>query len=104
LITCGLSAGSDPIAQPEILPPVVSVISGGLTLATTNPESGSNQLGLGERAEFCGTIPELPRNVVITFKIDNSFFDVNSPATQANYFVKCTDQGCSSNIGFVSMP
>jgi len=104
LITCGLSAGSDPIAEPKVLPPVVSVISGGLTLATTNPESGSNQLGLGERAEFCSTIPELPRNTVITFKIGNSFFDVNSPATQANYFVKCTDQGCSSNIGFVSMP
>lgn len=104
LITCGLSAGSDPIAEPKVLPPVVSVISGGLTLTTTNPESGSNQLGLGERAEFCGTIPELPRNTVITFKINNSFFDVNSPATQANYFVKCTDQGCSSNIGFVSMP
>jgi len=104
LITCGLSSGSDPIAEPQVLPPVVSVFSNGFMLATSNPLAGSDQLGLGENAEFCSTIPELPRNTKITYKIENSFFEVDSPASQSNWFVKCTRAGCTSNFGFVSTP
>lgn len=106
LKTCGLSQGVDPITQPEILPPVVRIIVNGFTLATTNPIVGKTAITntitgeVQKSAEFCQTVPNLPRDTEITFKIENNFFEVASPITQANYFVKCTLTACSSNIGF----
>jgi len=105
LITCGLSAGD---INAEVLPPAVEVKNNGFTLATTNPEAGKGTIRdpitgeIDKDAEFCQTVPNLPRDTEITFKIDNSFFEVFSPVTQSNYFVKCTTNGCSSNIGFSS--
>jgi len=108
--TCGRTSGEDPILQPEVLPPVVSIISNGFTIVTTNPEAGK----LGARdpftkeevpdKEFCGVIPNLPRETDLTFKIGNSFFEVSVPASQQNYFIKCVREGCTSNIGFGSNP
>jgi hypothetical protein len=101
-VTCGLSSGEDPIKEPKVLPPVVSVIQNGFTIATTNPEAGQNIPNLGKNAEFCSTIPDLPRDTKLTFKVGNNFFEKQSLASQTNFFLKCTRTGCSSNIGFVS--
>lgn len=101
-VICGLSSGVDPIKEPEVLPPVVSIIQNGFTIATTNPEAGMNKPNLENNTEFCGTIPNLPRDTSLTFKIGNNFFEKLSPASQTNFFIKCTRTGCSSNIGFVS--
>jgi len=106
LITCGLSAGD---INPEVLPPAVNVIANGFTLTTTNPDAGKGALRdpltgeIQKDAEFCQTVPNLPRNTEITYKIGNEFFEVFSPVTQANYFVKCTTNGCSSNIGYATV-
>lgn len=103
LITCGLSAGD---INPEILPPVVSIRANGFEFAVTNPEAGKGAITdpitkeIQKDAEFCQTVPQLPRNTELTFRIGNEFFEVFSPSTQSNFFVKCTDLGCSSNIGF----
>ncbi len=108
--TCGLTSGGDPLTLPEVLPPVVSIINNGFTIATTNPEAGKIQVTNAEtgvvlqNVEFCSIIPNLPRDTDITFKIGNSFFEVSVPASQQNYFVKCVREGCTSNIGFVSNP
>jgi len=101
-VTCGLSSGEDPIKEPKVLPPVVSVIQNGFTIATTNPEAGQNIPNLGKNAEFCSTIPDLPRDTKLTFKVGNNFFEKQSLASQTNFFLKCTRIGCSSNIGYVS--
>jgi len=109
-VTCGLSSGGDPLTEPEVLPPLVSIINNGFTIATTNPEAGKVEVTnavtgvLQENAEFCSVITDLPRETDLTFKIGNSFFEVSVPATQQNYFVKCVREGCTSNIGFVSNP
>ena len=106
--TCGLSSGVDPANEPEVLPPVVSIISNGFTIATTNPEAGRIQATdpfTGDNipnTQFCGIIPNLPTATDLTFKIENSFLEVSVPATQKNYFVNCDRSGCTSNIGFVS--
>jgi len=103
LITCGTSAGD---MNPEVLPPAVSIIANGFTITTTNPEAGKGAIRdvisgeILEDAEFCQTVPNLPRDTELTFKIGNSFFEIFSPVTQSNFFVKCTPLGCSSNIGF----
>ncbi len=103
LITCGTSAGD---INAEVLPPIVAVNSNGFTIAITNPISGKGAITdpitkeVQEDAEFCQTVPNLPRDTEITFKIENSFFEVFSPIIQSNYFVKCTPNGCSSNIGY----
>ncbi len=108
--TCGLTSGGDPLTLPEVLPPVVSIINNGFTIATTNPEAGKIQVTNAEtgvvlqNAEFCSIIPNLPRETDLTFKIGNSFFEVSVPASQQNYFIKCVREGCTSNIGFVSNP
>ena len=101
-VTCGLSSGEDPIKEPKVLPPVVSIIQNGFTIATTNPEAGQNIPNLGKNAEFCSTIPDLPRDTKLTFKVGNNFFEKQSLASQTNFFLKCTRTGCSSNIGYVS--
>ncbi len=106
-IACGLSAGD---INAEVLPPAVSIIANGFTLTTTNPDAGKGALRnpitneVQKDAEFCQTVPNLPRNTELTFKIGNSFFEVFSPVTQSNYFVKCTTNGCSSNIGYSVTP
>jgi len=106
--TCGLSSGVDPANEPEVLPPVVSIISNGFTIATTNPEAGRIQATdpfTGDKipnTQFCGIIPNLPTATDLTFKIENSFLEVSVPSTQKNYFVNCDRSGCTSNIGFVS--
>lgn len=103
LITCGLSAGD---INPEVLPPSVSILANGFTLAVTNPEVGKGAITdpitkeVQKDAEFCQTVPQLPRNTELTFKIGSEFFEVFSPSIQKNYFVKCTTLGCSSNIGY----
>lgn len=102
-ISCGTSAGD---MTPEVLPPSVELIANSFTFAITNPDAGKNAITnpitkeVQEDTEFCQTTPNLPRDTEITFKIGNQFFEVASPATQANYFVKCTPNGCSSNIGY----
>ncbi len=102
-ISCGTSA-SDLIE--EVLPPSVELIANAFTFAITNPEAGKIAITdpitkeVQKNAEFCQTVPNLPRDTEITFKIGNQFFEVASPPTQANYFVKCTPIGCSSNIGY----
>jgi len=104
--TCGLSSGEDPLNEPEVLPPVVSIISNGFTIATTNPEAGRVQATdpfTGDKipnTQFCGIIPNLPTATDLTFKIGNSFLEVSVPATQKDYFVNCDRSGCTSNIGF----
>lgn len=109
-VTCGLTSGEDPIIEPEVLPPVVSIIQNGFTIATTNPEAGKIQATDPftrkeiPDTEFCSLIPELPRNTDLTFKIDNVFYEVSVPASQQNYFIKCVREGCTSNIGYVSNP
>jgi hypothetical protein len=106
--TCGLSSGVDPANEPEVLPPVVNIISNGFTIATTNPEAGRVQVTdpfTGDKipnTQFCGIIPNLPTATDLTFKIENSFLEVSVPATQKDYFVNCDRSGCTSNIGFVS--
>ncbi len=106
LITCGLSAGD---INAEVLPPAVNIIANGFTLGTTNPDAGKGAIRdpltseIQKDAEFCQTFPNLPRNTEITYKIGNEFFEVFSPVTQANYFVKCTTSGCSSNIGYATV-
>jgi len=108
--TCGLTSGGDPLTLPEVLPPVVSIINNGFTIATTNPTAGKVQATdpiTREEipdTEFCSIIPNLPRETDLTFKIGNSFLEVSVPATQQNYFIKCVREGCTSNIGFVSNP
>jgi len=108
--TCGLTSGEDLINEPEVLPPVISIISNGFTIATTNPEAGkievTNRVSgeIQKNAEFCSIIPNLPRETDLTFKIGNSFFDISIPASQQNYFIKCVREGCTSNIGFGSNP
>jgi len=102
-ISCGTSAGD---MTPEVLPPSVELIANSFTFAITNPEAGKKAITdpvtkeVQKDAEFCQTVPNLPRDTEITFKIENQFFEVATPAIQANYFVKCTPIGCSSNIGF----
>ncbi|MCP6727166.1 MAG: hypothetical protein KJI69_04020 [Patescibacteria group bacterium] len=106
--TCGLSSGDDPVNEPEVLPPVVSIIQNGFTIATTNPEAGKIQATdpftgqIIPNTQFCSTIPNLPTGTDLTFKIENSFLEVSVPITQKNYFVNCDRSGCTSNIGFVS--
>ncbi len=109
-VTCGLTSGEDLVNEPEVLPPVVSIISNGFTIATTNPSAGKVQatdpftrLEI-PNTEFCSTITDLPRQTDLTFRIENSFLEVSVPATQQNYFVKCVREGCTSNIGYVSDP
>lgn len=103
LITCGLSAGD---INPQILPPSVSILANGFTIAVTNTEAGKGTITdpitkeVQKDAEFCQIVPQLPRDTELTFKIGNQFFEVFSPSTQSNFFVKCTTNGCSSNIGF----
>lgn len=103
LITCGLSAGD---INPEVLPPVVSIRANGFEFAVTNPEAGKGAITdpltkeVQKDTEFCQTVPQLPRDTELTFNIGNEFFEVFSPVTQKNFFVKCTTNGCSSNIGF----
>ncbi len=109
-VTCGLSSGEDSVNEPEVLPPVVDIIQNGFTIATTNPEAGKVQATdpftgiIIPNTEFCSTTPELPRDTSLTFRIGNEFHEVNVPATQQNYFVKCVREGCTSNIGYVSNP
>ena len=106
--TCGLTSGGDPVSQPEVLPPEVSIIQNGFTIVTTNPSAGKAGVTdpftgeLGKNMEFCSIVPNLPRDTTLTFKIGNQFFEKNIPSTQQNYFVKCVREGCTSNIGFVS--
>lgn len=101
-VTCGLSSGENSILEPKVLPPVVSIIQNGFTIATTNPEAGQNIPNLGKNAEFCSVIPKLPRDTTLTFKINNNFYEKQIPASQTNLFVKCTREGCTSNIGYSS--
>lgn len=101
-VTCGLSSGVDPIKEPKVLPPVVSIIQNGFTIATTNPQAGQNVPNLEKNAEFCSVIPNLPRDTSLTFKVGNNFYEKVSPASQTNFFLKCTRAGCSSNFGYVS--
>lgn len=107
-VTCGLTSGEDPNTEPEVLPPVVSIIQNGFTIATTNPEAGKVEATdpftgeLGKNLEFCSVIPQLPRDTTLTFRIGNGFHEVDVPASQQNYFVKCVREGCTSNIGFAS--
>jgi len=109
-LTCGLSSGEDPIIEPEVLPPEVSIIQNGFTIATTNPIAGKVQAtdpftGIEiPNTEFCSIIPNLPRETDLTFRIGNEFHEVSVPASQQNYFVKCVREGCTSNIGYVSNP
>lgn len=108
--TCGLTSGEDPMGEPEVLPPEVSIIQNGFTIATTNPSAGKTGVTdpftgeLGKNMEFCSVIANLPRDTTLTFKIGNEFFEKNIPSTQQNYFVKCVREGCTSNIGYVSNP
>ena len=105
LITCGLSAGDN---NPEVLAPSVSIRANGFEFAVTNPVAGKGAITdpiskeVQKDAEFCQTVPQLPRDTELTFKIGNEFFEVFSPVTQSNFFVKCTTLGCSSNIGYSS--
>lgn len=103
LVTCGLSSGEDSIKEPLVLPPVVNIIQNGFTIATTNPQAGLSKPDLAKNAEFCSIIPNLPRDTNLTFKIGNNFYEKFSPASQTNFFVKCTRTGCSSNIGYTSV-
>ena len=102
-ISCGTSTGD---MTPEVLPPSIELIANSFTFAITNPEAGKNAITdpitkeVQKDTEFCQTVPNLPRDTEITFKVGNQFFEVASPVTQANYFVKCTPIGCSSNIGY----
>lgn len=108
--TCGLTSGGDPLNEPEVLPPVVSIIQNGFTIATTNPSAGKAGVTdpftgeLGKNMEFCSVIPNLPRDTTLTFRILDNFYEKDIPVTQQNYFVKCVREGCTSNIGFVSNP
>jgi hypothetical protein len=104
-IACGITGTN---GEPNILPPQVRIVDSGFTIANTNPEAGIAQATdrfTGEilsDTEFCSTVPNLPRDTELTFIIDNQFLLVASPTTQSNFFVKCTELGCSSNIGFSS--
>jgi len=93
---CGITK-SDTVD--EILPPVVNIIHNGFTLVTTEPRAGI--VGqVGENEEFCSIIPDLPRNTILTFKINDNFYDVDVPSTQTDYFLKCDRINCNSNVGF----
>lgn len=104
LAVCGLSAGEP--SEAEVLPPSVEVISGGFVIAKTNPTAGKNaitNLQTGEvekNAEFCSIVPNLPRETQITYKVEDSFYTVNSPSGQKNWYLKCTRDGCGSNFGY----
>jgi len=52
-VTCGLTSGEDPIIEPEVLPPVVSIISNGFTIATTNPSAGKIQASSVVPQQIC---------------------------------------------------
>ncbi len=107
---CGLSAGENFETEETIFPPVVRIVDNGFTIATTNPQAGIKSItnsitGLvAFDTEFCSTVPELPRDSQLTFVIEDEFIIVDTPAFQKNLFVKCTRNGCSSNIGFESSP
>ena len=96
---CGLTSSP---TVPELLPPKVSIIHNGFTIAETNPSAGISGF-LGENVEFCSIIPNLPKGTTITFKVKDNFFDINTPITQNNYFLKCVRTGCNSNIGFTEV-
>jgi len=91
--------------NPTPIPPTVTVKSEtGLVLATSiHPkyqEFSSNR--------FCSTaVTGIPQNSMVTFEVENSIYQVNTPVTYKLYKVECkyqqgVTQICTSNFGYAT--
>lgn len=98
LKVCGLTSGGTD--EPEVLPPVVEINENGFVIARTVPTAGKFVGEEGTNRQFCSTVPEIPRDSDLLFKINDVFYEKHSPLSQINYFVNCDRTQCTSNVGY----
>lgn len=100
LKACGVNQGRTQYYDPNyketryrnfgaLYPPIVEVITNGVTIVkSVNPTYGGRDADFG--AYVCNSVSGIPRNAIVTFKVDNQEFKVLTPKTVNTYQISCT--------------